>query len=153
MLNEPTGDSMTEEKAEAGLTKIGATPSTHYFTPTDERDLLIVAPNPGLIDSPDQARENVAYQTAHAQSLSGKRCGVVVQMDRLFGQDAASRQIYAEGMKPEFFFGAALVVPSPLSRAIGSFFIGLSKPPIPTRLFKSVDEALAWLRSIRGNAN
>ena len=37
----------------------------------------------------------------------------------------------------------------PLSRAIGSFFIGLSKPPVPTRLFKSIDEALAWLRSIR----
>ena len=144
---------MSDAETEAGLIKVGATSNTHYFTPASERELLVVSPNAGLIDSPDQARENVAYQSAHAMALSGKRCGVIVRMDRLFSQDAASRQVYAEGMKPELFFGAALVVPSPLSRAIGSFFIGLSKPAIPTRLFKSTSEALAWLRSIRETTN
>jgi hypothetical protein len=40
----------------------------------------------------------------------------------------------------------ALLVGSPMSRAIGNFFIGLNKPLIPTRLFVSEPEALAWLR-------
>ena len=140
---------MTDAETESGLSRVGATSNTQYFTPANERELLIVTPSKGMVDNPVQARENVEYQSAHAKSLEGRRCGVVVQMDRLFGQDAASRQVYAEGMSPELFFGAALVVPSPLSRAIGSFFIGLSKPAILTRLFKSVDDALSWLRSIR----
>ncbi len=39
----------------------------------------------------------------------------------------------------------ALVVTSPVARVIGNFFMGLNKPRIPTRLFKSVEEALPWV--------
>lgn len=41
---------------------------------------------------------------------------------------------------------AALLVRSPLAKAIGSFFMGLNRPLLPTRLFTSEAEALAWLR-------
>jgi hypothetical protein len=40
----------------------------------------------------------------------------------------------------------ALLVGSPLSRAIGNFFVGLNRPLIPTRMFTDEAEALAWLR-------
>ena len=40
----------------------------------------------------------------------------------------------------------ALLVGSPLSQAIGNFFLGLNKPLIPCRLFTTEPEALAWLR-------
>jgi hypothetical protein len=46
----------------------------------------------------------------------------------------------------EMFSCVALVVGSPLSRAVGNFFIGLNKPRMPTRLFTSEEEGLAWLR-------
>ena len=36
---------------------------------------------------------------------------------------------------------------SPLTRAIGNFFLGLNKPLMPTRLFTSEEEALAWLKT------
>jgi hypothetical protein len=52
-------------------------------------------------------------------------------------------------------FATALIVPSTLSRAIGSFFLGLSRPPGPTKLFESYEAALPWLgeqRSARGQA-
>jgi len=42
---------------------------------------------------------------------------------------------------------AALVVKSPLTKAIGNFFMGLNKPLIPTRLFTSETEAVDWLRT------
>ena len=41
---------------------------------------------------------------------------------------------------------AALVIGSPVSRVIGNFFIGLSKPKFPTRLFNDVEEAETWLK-------
>jgi hypothetical protein len=46
----------------------------------------------------------------------------------------------------EVFSCTALVVGSPLSRAVGNFFIGLNKPRMTTRLFTSEEEGLAWLR-------
>jgi len=41
---------------------------------------------------------------------------------------------------------AALLVVSPIARAIGNFFMGLNKPLVSTRLFTAEPEALTWLR-------
>ncbi len=41
---------------------------------------------------------------------------------------------------------AALLIGSPLSKVIGNLFIGLNKPPYPTKLFKKEDEAVEWLK-------
>ena len=39
----------------------------------------------------------------------------------------------------------AVLVASPVSRMIGNMFLGLAKPPYPTRLFTDEGEAVAWL--------
>ncbi len=44
----------------------------------------------------------------------------------------------------------ALLVGSPISVLIGNFFMGLNKPKMPTRLFTSEDDALAWLQEPSG---
>jgi hypothetical protein len=41
----------------------------------------------------------------------------------------------------------ALLMGSPVSRVLGNLYLGLNKPPIPTRLFTSEEEAKVWLRS------
>jgi hypothetical protein len=43
----------------------------------------------------------------------------------------------------------ALIVKSPLSRAIG-IFLGLNKPVRPTRLFSDEEHAAEWLRAMAG---
>src|SRR5262245_28068883 len=50
----------------------------------------------------------------------------------------------------ERYTAIAVVVASPMSRALGNFFLSLHKPPIPTRMFSSVEEGLAWLRQRPG---
>jgi hypothetical protein len=40
----------------------------------------------------------------------------------------------------------AVLVSSPASRAVGNFFLSISKPEYPTRLFDSEIDALRWLR-------
>lgn len=89
------------------------------------------------------------FQQRVARKL-GRKCSVAVVMIHLLSQDAEARRIYAAGMDPDLFFGAALVVSNPLSQAIGSFFIGLPKPSVPTRLIDSVESGVAWLQNIRG---
>lgn len=39
-----------------------------------------------------------------------------------------------------------MLIRSPLSKVIGNFFLGISKPPVPTQLFNSEEKALDWLR-------
>jgi hypothetical protein len=128
------------------LVKVGSTTDTEYLTAGE--DILVIVPEKGFKDSPAAARVNMDFQTDYARKL-GRRCGVVVVMSNLLSQDAESRRIYQEGMNPQLFFGTALVVGNPLSRAIGSFFMGLSKPPVPLTLVNSVEVGIEWLEALK----
>ena len=46
---------------------------------------------------------------------------------------------------------AALLIGSPVSRVIGNFFLGINRPPYPTRLFTSEAEAIKWLKGFLEN--
>jgi len=128
------------------LTKVGDTFNTQYFM--FEPDLLVVNPTPGYKDNVDAARSNMEWQQTFARNL-GRKCGLVVVLNHLLSQDAESRKVYSDGLLPELFYGSALVVGNPLSRAIGSFFIGLSRPVIPLTLVKSIEDGIAWLGTIK----
>ena len=41
----------------------------------------------------------------------------------------------------------AIIVGSPVSSLLGNFFLKLGLPVYPTRIFRSPDEARAWLHS------
>lgn len=128
------------------LTKVGDTFNTEYFM--YEPDILIVNPTPGYKDNVEAAHSNMEWQQTFARKL-GKKCGLVVVLNNLLSQDAESRKVYSDGLLPELFYGSALVVSNPLSRAIGSFFIGLSKPVIPLTLVKSIEDGITWLVTIK----
>lgn len=62
-----------------------------------------------------------------------------------------ARDYYALGGSREGMESAvALIVKSPLSRAIGNFFLGLNKTPLPTKLFTSENHAITWLKTFLG---
>jgi len=128
------------------LTKVGDTFNTQYFM--FEPDILVVNPTPGYKDNVDAARSNIEWQQTFARTL-GRKCGLVVVLNNLLSQDAEARKVYSDGLLPELFYGSALVVGNPLSRAIGSFFIGLSRPVIPLTLVKSIEDGIAWLGTIK----
>jgi len=56
------------------------------------------------------------------------------------------RKHFAGPVHAKSFTKCALIVSSPISRIIGNFFLGLNKPLKPTRLFKSPNEGLKWLK-------
>jgi hypothetical protein len=129
-----------------GWTAVGETFNTKYYR--SEPDVLVIIPNTGLKDDGPSATINTDFQIDFARKL-GKRCAVVVQMTTLLSQDAEARRVYAERMGPDLFYAAALVATNPISRAIASFFLGLTKPKIPTRVFDSFDAALDWVAELR----
>lgn len=111
-------------------------------------DILMAVPKPGMVDTPKTARVAVDYQTDYARKL-GKKCSTLVIMSNVLSQDAETRKIYDEMTVSGLFFGTALIVTNPLSRAIASFAIGLSKPQVPIKLFDTVEKGVEWLQTIR----
>ncbi|HSR20962.1 MAG TPA: hypothetical protein VLL49_08610 [Anaerolineales bacterium] len=128
------------------LTQVGKTYNAEYSRV--EPDVLIVFPEPGFKDNEQSARTNMLWQQGFARDL-GRKCGLVVMVNNLISQDAESRRVYSEGLLPELFYGLALVVGNPLARAIGSFFVGLSRPAVPVSLVGSMEEGISWLESVR----
>ena len=125
---------------------VGKTTATDFNIA--DPDILIGIPKPGTVDNPEIAKANVEFESNYAREL-GKRICVVILVDNLLSQNAETRRVYTEGLGEDLLYGVALVSGNSLGRAIASFFTGLSKPKVPTKLFASVESAITWARSIR----
>ena len=78
----------------------------------------------------------------------GRRLLAVADIRRARSVDRAARQYYASDEMTAVVRALALVVDSGVSRVLGNFFLGLNKPSIPTRLFRSVDDGVTWLKGL-----
>ncbi len=127
--------------------KIGDTANTEIYIAESDPDILIVVPREGTKDNFEDASENVAYYHDYARSL-GRPCGSLVVMANMLAQDPEARRAY-NTIDPSLIYGGALVVGNPLSRALGSFFVGLNRNKVPTKLFDTIENGIQWLKTMR----
>ena len=125
---------------------VGSDGYTDYYI-TDS-DILLAIPKTGMVDTPETARVAADFINACARK-AGKKLGTVVVMSNIVSQDAETRRVYQNLAGNGLYFGLALVVDNALSRALASFFLGFSRPAIPTQLFDTVEKGTEWLRTIR----
>jgi hypothetical protein len=57
-----------------------------------------------------------------------------------------ARALYASEEAARVASAVALIIDTAVSRVLGNFYLGLSKPHIPSRLFTDEAEALEWLK-------
>jgi hypothetical protein len=100
----------------------------------------------GAEETLEDAKEQIVVQR---KMLDGKPLPFLMDIRRVRSLSRESRAYFAGAESAEVFRATALLVASPLSRAIGNFFLGLNRAQMPTRLFTSEDEALAWLRGFQ----
>ncbi len=122
--------------------QVGRTANTTYFT--DKIGYLIAWPDEKSTDNEATAIENRDFQADYF-SKHGMPGGVVIFFDRMVNQNRGARKVYAEGTNPKLTAAVALVGGSMLARAMGSFFMGLSKPPVPIKMFATIAQAQSWL--------
>lgn len=127
-------------------TEIGQSSNTVYYA--DGR-LLIAWPNEGAVDTKETAEENVRYQQAYFAKL-GQPGVVVIFFDRMLQQDKGSRTVYSTATSPDWALGIALIGGTLMSRALGSFFLGLSRASQPLAMFASFTAAKGWIESLIG---
>jgi hypothetical protein len=129
-----------------GWTPIGKSDNADFYE--IEEGLLAIVPFEGSSDDAKTARQSVQIQHDYLKPR-GKRAGVIVFMDPLVEQHASARTVYRDAPDAAFITCYALVGGTAFGRAIGSIFLGLSPPRVPTRLFGSLNDALAWARGQR----
>lgn len=83
------------------------------------------------------AQETMA---AYSRATGGNRCPLFVDTRRMRSMSRESRHYYASAV--------ALLVDTPVSRVLGNFYLGLSNPYLPTRVFTNETD-VAWLQGYR----
>lgn len=106
-------------------------------------NVVVAVPRPGFLQTEASARRSLAALDQIA-IRAGSKQAVVVIVDRVGSQDTGSRRVWSEPRDKETRCAQALVCGTMLARAIGSFFLGLRKAAIPTKMFATLDEALTW---------
>jgi len=103
--------------------------------------ILRVISHQGAVHGLQEARENMS-----AIPVDQKRPRpLLVDMRHIGGIKREARELYRSPKANSNSTAMALLVDSALSRAIGNFFIGLSRMHIPTRVFNDPERALRWL--------
>lgn len=128
-------------------TKFGQSSNASFYELDPQ--VLVVVPVDGTTDDARTAHESVRLQLEHLRSHA-RRAGVVVMMDHVAEQDSAARAVYRDEPDPAFQACFALVGGTPFGRAIASIFIGLHPPRVPTKMFGTFEEAVAWCRTMTG---
>jgi len=77
----------------------------------------------------------------------GKKVPVLVHMSNIKSMDREAREYYAGEGGNKCAVAVAQIVNSPIARIIGNFYLGISKPEYPLRLFESEEEAAKWLKA------
>jgi hypothetical protein len=131
----------------AGWEKLGGTTAGGYYLAAP--DVLVAVPHLGLVQTEALARASLAEFQRVVREY-GRRMALIVLVDRVASQDAASRRVWSEGDDGGMRCALALVCRSLLARAIGSFFIGLRKSNTPTELFGDYASALIWAKETIG---
>lgn len=126
-------------------TRVGATDNADLYE--IEPGILAVVPHMGSADTEETARQSIEAQHRHWRAL-GHRGGAVIFMDRVRDSQAGARKVYGTLPDPSMITGFALIGGTVFGRAVGSVFLGLSRPSAPTKMFGDLERALAWLREI-----
>ena len=113
-----------------------------------EPGILLAVPRDGYRQTVEGARASLREQERLAVDLGGPQV-VLILADRVRDQDAASRRVWRDEVRSEFTMGIGIIGIKPLARAIGAFFIGLTKPRVPTTLLGTLEDGIEWGRKLR----
>ena len=110
----------------------------------DEDDILHMKLLPKAVLTLPEVKDNT--EVVH-QLADGKRKPVFIDISQIGGISREARQYSAGEGVNDVLTALAILISSPLTRALGNLWFGINKPMFPSRLFTSEDEALAWLRN------
>ncbi|MDQ2912890.1 MAG: STAS/SEC14 domain-containing protein [Chloroflexota bacterium] len=112
-----------------------------FWEPLTSDGIARIRYEAGDIVAEDLARATIVELKA---LTSGKRLPVLVDIRKMKSVTREARVVF--GNAADAFSALALLAGSPRTQLIANFFIGLSRPKVPTQMFTDEEKALTWLR-------
>jgi len=122
-------------------TQFGQTANADFYQ-IDE-SILAVVPHEGCTDDEVTAKASIETQLAYLRPRNQK-AGIIIFMDGISQQTTGARNVYRDLPDPKTQVCFALVGGTAFGRAVGSIFLGLSKPRVPTQMFATQEQAVDW---------
>lgn len=101
---------------------------------------------PGTRETCETARENIA---AFLEICAGKKLPVLIDLTDTLGASQEARRLYSGDEVSRHTTATAMIVSSPVTKVMASFFLKLNQPRRILRLFTSEADAFEWLQQYR----
>ena len=111
----------------------------------DARGFVVARVDHGMEMDVTDAREAVQKTFAIARE---KRTAVLVDLRGIRSQSRQARDYLSSSEMQPMFAAVALLIASPVSQVVGTFFMRLRQQPVPTRLFLDEEQAVDWLLKV-----
>lgn len=113
---------------------------------SDKDDISWMVFAEGSEISREDLEELVKLATRNVQP--GDILHVLIDMTRAESISSEARSFAAGNEVGKIYDALAIVAGSPATKLVANFFIRFHKPPRPTRIFNSTEEAVRWLKSL-----
>jgi hypothetical protein len=120
--------------------------SASGFTWLDDDGILVAVSTPQNLHTLENAEENHRINVLLA---AGKRRPFLIDMSHVKTMSRDARAFYAGTEPKDAITAVALLTQSAVSKVVANFFLRLTPPALPTRMFTDFAEAKNWLMQFR----
>lgn len=112
------------------------------YTWLDDSGIIIAVGETHSIHTLEHALENHAINFKVAAGIPRP---FLIDITKVKAMSREAREFYAGPEPAKFLTAVAIVTRSNIGKIVANFFIGLTKPRLPTRMFTDHAEAMQWL--------
>ena len=112
------------------------------FTWLDQDGIIIAVGSSHQIHTLDHAKENTK---TNAVLAGGLRRPFLIDMNKVKSMSKEAREYYAGPEPKKSITAVAILTKSSVGKAVANFFLLLTQPTIPTRMFTDFKDAKEWL--------
>jgi hypothetical protein len=126
----------------------GLTPPSHAEITSsgqvwlDEDGIIIAVGSSHQLHTLEHAVENT---NVNARLVGNVRRPFLIDMNKVKSMSREAREYYAGPEPKKVITAVAILTNSSVGKAVANFFLLLTKPSVPTRMFTDFDEAKSWL--------
>ncbi len=114
----------------------------------DKSGIIIAVANEHELHTLKDAEENNRLTIRLAQ---GVRRPFLIDMTKVKSMSREARAFYAGPEPAKALLAVAILTTSNIGNLVANFFLRLTKPSLPTKLFTDADEAMDWLSRYLNN--
>ncbi len=122
--------------------------SSTGLTWLDQSGIIIAVGNAHDLHTLNDAIEN---HLVISQLSKGIKRPFLIDMSKVKSMSREARAFYAGDETAKVISAVAILTYSNIGKIVANFFLSLSKPTLPTKLFTDYDEAKHWLSQFANN--